>query len=398
MSEQQTRVFVHVGSPKTGTTFLQDVLWSQRDKAREQGLLLPMDRFFDHFLATLDVRGLAERPEHPERAEGIWQRMVAEAEAWPGTVLISHELFAGANAKQAAKAIEAFSPDTEVHVVLTARDLVRQITAEWQEHLKHRAGMTLPDFSASISNDPRSKSWFWRVQDYAGVLERWGSTLPASRVHVVTVPPAGAPPGLLWTRFASILGLDPDSFETDRPAANTSLGLEQAELLRRVNLELGDRLPLPGPYAGVVKQVLAHRVLAGRPGTRLSLDLATTELALERSAAIVQRLHDLGVDVVGDLDELLPDREQALAAAAPSYEEPPTEAVLDEGVAALAGVLEVLADRRAQRRYERLAEEIQQHPIRFVLRRSAERHPAVARTRDVYRKGVDLARRVRRTG
>ena len=58
-------MFLHVGSPKTGTTFLQDVLWSQREAAGEQGLLLPGERFHDHFLATLDVRGLAEDPIYP---------------------------------------------------------------------------------------------------------------------------------------------------------------------------------------------------------------------------------------------------------------------------------------------------------------------------------------------
>ena len=73
------RVFLHVGSPKTGTTFLQNVLWAQRGKARGQGLLLPLERFADHYLASLDLRGLSGRPEHPARALGIWDRLVTEA-------------------------------------------------------------------------------------------------------------------------------------------------------------------------------------------------------------------------------------------------------------------------------------------------------------------------------
>ena len=72
-ADESKRIFLHVGSPKTGTTFLQQVLWSQRKLAKQQGLLLPLNSFFEHFLASLDVRDLADRPEHPARAVGIWQ-------------------------------------------------------------------------------------------------------------------------------------------------------------------------------------------------------------------------------------------------------------------------------------------------------------------------------------
>ncbi len=62
------RVFLHVGTPKTGTTYLQTVMWANRDKLAEQGLLLPLRRVRDFSTATrerpvleapLDARGLA---------------------------------------------------------------------------------------------------------------------------------------------------------------------------------------------------------------------------------------------------------------------------------------------------------------------------------------------------
>ncbi len=156
---------------------------------------------------------------------------------------MSHELFAAANAVQARRATSSFGSGVEVHVVLTVRDLLRQLSAEWQEHVKHRSTQRFDEFVASVREGAPSRTgWFWQVQDYVGLVDRWGEGLPPSRVHVVTVPPAGAPPGLLWDRFAGLLGLDPDSFDTSTSRANTSLGLEQAEVLRRVNLALGDRL------------------------------------------------------------------------------------------------------------------------------------------------------------
>lgn len=384
-------MFLHVGSPKTGTTFLQGVLWSQRRLAAEQGLLLPMNRFFDHYLASLDVRGLAGRKHHPERAVGSWDRLVREAEAWRGNVLVSHELFASATAEQAARAVAAFGDDTEVHVVVTARDLVRQIPAEWQEHVKHRSTKTLARFVDDLRRDVSGSSWFWQVQDTAGVVERWGGSLPPERVHVVTVPPVGADPGILWDRFATLLGLDPASFDTRASRANTSLGMEQTELLRRLNDELGDRVPLPGSYPRLVKDLLAHRVLAARPGSRLALDLPSTELALERSREIVERLAPLGVDVVGDLEELVPEPLAARAAATETFPTPSDAVLLAESVAALAGVLDAFANRGAQRRYEELVADLKRAPLRFALRQASERRPLLRKARSVYRRRAWLA-------
>jgi hypothetical protein len=383
------RVFLHVGSPKTGTTFLQNVLWSQRERACEQGLLLPLDRFADHYLASLDLRGLSDRPEHPPRAVGIWDRLVSEASRWSGTVLVSHELFAASTREQARRAVAAFGEDTEVHVVLTARDLVRQMSAEWQEHVKHRSVQTYAEFVASLREDEHHRSWFWRVQDFAEILDRWGSTLPRERVHVVTVPPSGASPVLLWERFAAMLGLDPETFDTSRGRSNTSLGVEQTELLRRLNAVLGERLPLPGPYPAVVKNVLAHRVLAARPGTPLALSPEDTEYAVAASRGVAERLASLGVDVIGDLAELVPDVDEARRRASGSAYRPPDDAVLlEESIEALAGVLTAMADRRGQRRYEDLIRELKARPVRFALARAAERHRALGQARSVYRRAT----------
>lgn len=378
------RVFLHVGSPKTGTTFLQNVLWKQRELAREQGLLLPGERFNDHFRATLDVRGLASRPPHPPRAVGMWSRLVEESVNWSGPALISHELFAGATPEQAQAAMAQLADRAEVHVVVTARDLVRQITAEWQEHVKHRSTMTLPGFVADIRGDEGKQRWFWRVQDFADVAQRWGAALPASQVHVVTVPPPGSPPDLLWERFAGLLGLAPETFDTAIARSNTSLGLEQTELLRRVNAALGDRLPVPGPYPAVVKEILAHKLLARRPGTRLTLAEADVEYAVERSRDIAARLDASGVDVIGDLAELteLPGSPEA-PAGVDGYPTPSADDLLDESVAALADLLVELSPRRAAR--ERLAF-AERSPVRFALARASERHALLMKARNAYRR------------
>ena len=100
------RVLLHVGAPKTGTSFVQDILFTNRDALRERGILYPADRHDAHFLAALD---LMELPwgglEH--EAVGAWDRLAAEVRDWPGTAIISHEILGTASRVQVARALES---------------------------------------------------------------------------------------------------------------------------------------------------------------------------------------------------------------------------------------------------------------------------------------------------
>ncbi len=150
-------------------------------------------------------------------------------------------------------------------MVITARDLVRQITAEWQEHVKHRSSTSFEEFVHDLRADTDRDSWFWQVQYFPRSSSAGGRS--AARAG------ARRDRAALGHRVLGAVGPVRDVARPDpvrvrpRPRAVQLLARrQQAELLRRVNVELGDRLPLPGPYPAVVKNVLAHRVLAERPG------------------------------------------------------------------------------------------------------------------------------------
>jgi hypothetical protein len=344
------RLFLHVGSPKTGTTFLQQVLWKHRQVARDQGLLLPGATFHDHYLASLDVRELAEQRNAPARTAGMWARLMREAARWSGDSLASHELFAPATADQAQHALSQVPAHLEVHLVLTVRDWARQIPAEWQEHVKHRYRGNFAEFVAEL-REHKPKNWYWLVQDFADVAGRWGSSLPPDQVHIVTVPPAGSNPAELWSRFAGLLDLDPVSFSLEGGRDNTSLGLEQTELLRRINVSLKDRLPIPGPYPGTVKEVLAHRILAHHPGTKLAMDQAAFSFAADQSLRIRDALGNAHYQVVGTLDDLNPP--QPGLTSVPQVAE---DRLLAEATESLADLLVELE--RRQRRIRQLEQKL----------------------------------------
>src|SRR5262245_64817592 len=127
------RVYLHVGTPKSGTTSLQELLWRNRERLRGAGLLYPGDQPDAHFLATLD---LLDRHFHGQAAaDGAWERLAAEVQAWGGTAVISHEMLAPARPDTVRRAMDSLA-GVEVHIVCTARDLARQVPAVWQEDVK----------------------------------------------------------------------------------------------------------------------------------------------------------------------------------------------------------------------------------------------------------------------
>ena len=148
------RVFLHVGTPKSGTTFLQTLWWANKAALREQGLLLPGPGVAEHFHASCVVRGherlLASIPEAGHRA---WDRVLTRTGEWSGDVLLSHELFSPASPGNAARALEQLGEVAqEVHVVLTVRDLARQLPAEWQQRTKHGRSQTFADFLTAVQD------------------------------------------------------------------------------------------------------------------------------------------------------------------------------------------------------------------------------------------------------
>ncbi|CAN5599720.1 hypothetical protein BH10ACT10_BH10ACT10_04050 [soil metagenome] len=138
-------VFFHVGLPKTGTTYLQTLLWNNEGELARQGVLLPGTSVREHLWASGVVREDPKIDRRGPEAAGAWDRIVADVNAWPGTAIVSHEFFAAASADQALRAMQRLD-DAEVHVVVTARDTVALVTARWQEFVKNGSTVPIDDY------------------------------------------------------------------------------------------------------------------------------------------------------------------------------------------------------------------------------------------------------------
>ncbi|GED98440.1 hypothetical protein nbrc107697_24790 [Gordonia crocea] len=351
-------MFLHIGLPKTGTTYLQDRLWRNRDLALRAGLCYPGDAIDDHFHAAahLQPRRYLDwvDPEHKQ----AWPTMVAQMRAWPDTSLVSHELFATANSEQIATLLADLDFADEVHVVVTARDLARQLPSAWQENVKNQRRGTFDEFVAAVAERADGgdlahgeEGPFWEFQDFVRILDAWSQVVPPSRIHLITVPPKAdkvtVPPKAdrassagadgLWERFLGVLGVDPAALSAPIESANSSLSAAQAEFLRQLNDRLQPDDVEWARYERVVKGELIGQVLfAGERGEPQGLSADQRKWAADQADRMIAGVLERGYDVVGSLDELRVAHQAEPDAAAPDRQE-----VLDAALDALAGWVKI---------------------------------------------------------
>ena len=302
------RLVLHIGAMKSGTSFIQNVLSAHKEEIeREHGLLFPGRRWRNQVSAVYDLIETGGRKQQPMAPDGPWRRIADEINAWDGDAVFSME-FLGPRSVEKIRLIQDSFPDTDLQVVLTGRDLARSIPAMWQESVQNAATVTWPEFLGAVQAERRNVvgpgRWFWNHQSLAEMAQRWSQQVGRDHFTFITVPPAGADPGLLWERFADVAGLAGSTYSLD-VRANPSIGAASAMVMRELNLALaGDELTR-SQYHNLVKHGIAKRGLAhrARQEPRLGLDEAWV---FERGRAEVAALKTLDLRVVGDLDELEP--------------------------------------------------------------------------------------------
>lgn len=337
-TERAQRVVLHVGTPKSGTTFLQRALWRNRDELEAMGVIAAGTRHYDMFHAAIELRQSHDFwGRSPEQIDGTWDRLCEGARAFPGTTVMSHELLGAAKREQVDRGLAALD-GLDVHLVVSARDLARQVASDWQERVKNGNPVTFADFCANVGLE--RQNGFWRNQHLIGILDRWARALPPDNVHLVVGPPSGAAPDVLWRRFGDAVGFDASAIDptTDEPKANQTLGAVQVAVLRRVNEELGGRIPQPA-YSKVVKRVFAQSILAGQSSAPAQcppeLVGRLAEIAVRQNARFVKR----GYRIHGDLEELVPVTPDG------PWIDPDAVAPELEASAAVSAICELLVDR-----------------------------------------------------
>ncbi|TIC84203.1 hypothetical protein [Nocardioides sp. GY 10127] len=320
------RIVLHVGLMKSGTTYLQGLMEASSDLLADQGVLFPGPTWDAQLRAVNDFLGL------PHSRPGDWEALCADVRAHPGTVLLSMEFLANLGPARVRRLVADLG-GARTEAVLTVRDLGRSVPALWQETCKNRRTWTWSEYVEGVrrgDDGPGPGRHFWRRCSFATIAARWAQVLGGDRVTVVTVPPPGADPDLLWARFREAVGLA-DAPWRRPPRANESLGGASARLMRLLNERSGD---LGSEQYLHRFKALAKYTLGADRDSEPRIGFVVPDWLAERSRAEVSALAGSGVRLVGDLDELTP-----VDTVGSDPETLPTEDLFDAALRALEQLL-----------------------------------------------------------
>jgi hypothetical protein len=308
MSSAAPIVYLHIGAMKTGTTFLQMTLRTNQSALRDEGVFYPAVKGKAvQIAAARDVLHLDKWDERASQIPGAWKRLVDEIQGSEApTSVISMEFLSFASPDKAQQIVASLQP-AEVHVVLTVRDIVRVLPAQWQNSVRNGGQDAWPDFCGALLTKGRSdratRRRAMRALAVPKFLERWAPTVPADRLHVVVTPDRALGPDALWRRFASVIGVLPDAYVLPDRTVNPSLGYVSADLVRRLNRRLQDLDETT--RSRLVSRLLGRWILPSHPGERPPpMTAEVVAFARELNSDIAASVRSHRAQVVGDLTEL----------------------------------------------------------------------------------------------
>ncbi len=324
-------LYLHVGASKTGTSALQRGLFDSVGELADQGIGVPLTDRHDHVRQVLRPLGWVTasgftRDVRPEQLDALGPTLRSAAGE---RLLLTCEDLCEADVPR-IEALErvADAAGQELRVVLTVRGLASVIPSEWQQFLKHRMTLDYPTFLKRVQN--RNGRWarhFWLRQDLVATCKRWADVVGPERIDVVVTPDRTDDPDGLYRMFGQVVGFDPHQLSWPDRNVNASWGYVEAEVYRRTNEALGDRLPgYDRDYQPGLRWPLVQGVLPRSASARIPLPPTELEWVTLVAREHVAWLADSGIRVHGDPSSLVPSLadtgelppldEEAVAAAA----------------------------------------------------------------------------------
>lgn len=290
-------VILHVGPVKTGSTFIQDLLWRYRDDLARQGVSHPCSHANEMWFAVNDVQDCAFIHFDFPECRGSWASIVDRVLDDPRPAILSHEVLSFSTEEHIAR-IASDLASRPVRLVVHARSLADMLPSTYQEKVK----MVDPDISwHDWLDEQRATRAAW--SDSSTIVARWARHVPAEQIHLVTVPPKASNPMVLLSRFADAAGIDTGTWRAEGAAANASLDIDQTEALRLINQLTADTMDMRERRNLVNRLVLP---LLGTPdrGRRRQIDADHRPWIEPETQRRVTSLASSGVTLHGDLADL----------------------------------------------------------------------------------------------
>ena len=256
------RIILHIGTHKTGTTSIQDVLRASSDVLRRAGILFPEagcppGLSGQHMLAWSVLS--SKHHKLPSPKPPVWEALWREIDTLrPRKVILSAEAFSRADASE-VEVIRKKMEGKEVSVVCYLRDPAAYLKSAYKQQVK--MGKCSDSFSSFVKDGVKDV-------DYKSLVDRWARVFGASNVHVRPFDEA-IQRGLL-SDFAQVAGID-ESILVQETHSNVSPPDAVIQIVRYLNL-LEQRFIPPDSWRpngrGLIERI-RRRLLRGETTARI---------------------------------------------------------------------------------------------------------------------------------
>ena len=325
------RLILHIGTQKSGSTYLQKILAKLSPDLPPEKVVYPIGlganpRQFNHEYATYpvlreDIPYISE--SQANQNERSWLDLKTAVAATSQVALLSGEAISLATEAGARRLITELGVE-DVTVIVTSRNLGAVIPSSYQQLVRNgrsryldqvvqawvddRGPGDLSEQEAYWESDPEHSRW--RAYAAGSLVARWERVVGAGKVVTVTVPAHRQAPETLWHRFVEACGLQ-DALPADPPTLGdraANVGITEPEAMAFV-----DAMQVPPALEWTPRQrkwMLDRSVrdcLGKRTddrGRKPKIMASQRPLLEPIVAADLGRLRGLGAPIVGDIAEL----------------------------------------------------------------------------------------------
>lgn len=215
---------IHIGPPKTATTYLQRNFTRLAGTLRAEGILYPLD------LGTPGHVKLARDLAAPDAVARLTPVFAALHDSGARLVLLSAEDLAPLR-RPHLEALRTLIGNHDVTIVYYCRRWSEMVRSRWGERVKHGSHDTLQQYCASAVATPLRTS----AVNYGLTLKRWARVFGAMSLRLVALNALGETDTEIATHFLqTFLGLD-IHIPPPPQRENRSMPLVETEILRALN-------------------------------------------------------------------------------------------------------------------------------------------------------------------
>jgi|694.fasta_scaffold15753_7 hypothetical protein len=306
------KVFIHVGFHKTGTTAIQESLFTNSKALKVLGTTYARTGKKASHRAAWALSGKTwgwKDRGGVKTPISEWNKLLRKIKLRKSQVVISSEFFSELSDQHLSKlALDLKGMD--VHIIFTIRPFSKMLSSSYQQYLKYGLKASYEEWLKDIfavPNKSKLSPSFWKRHNHAKVIDRWQRTFGSQNIHLIVVDENE--PDHLYRSFEEILKLPKQTLNAGNSVgSNRSLSHTEISLLLAINKAFPANRSWPD-YELFIRNGVFRYITDEIKLTDLDERLLTPQWALDASKEFseknVRKIESLNLNIYGDLQELL---------------------------------------------------------------------------------------------